>query len=414
VKNRIHFHSDCPFFAGCENMLVNFFQDRQFLKDYQVSFSYRHSASYESGLKQRVSTELDIRPLKLLDIAEFINQYPSRVLSIILKILCRIIFVKYWFILWNTIVIYKMFGEEKIDVLHINNGGYPGAYSCMSAVFAAKLRGIKKIVYVVNNLAVPYNSFQRWADFPLDLIVAKEVTVFVTGSAFAGEKLRDVLKLPPNKYKNIHNGITARGIIQTPKEVLKRLCIDNDRLIMAIVAVIEERKGHVFLLQALKHLMNQGYDSRLPYLVIEGSGSQLEKLIRYVEDNGLKEIVKFIGNEKNIFDLLNAADIIVLPSITNEDFPNVILEAMSLGKPVIASRLAGTPEQVVHMETGILVEPGDVKGLADAITMLVDNRSLLEEMGEKARQKFNDCFTATKSVSNYTNLYKRLLREVGK
>ena len=408
MKPHIHFHSDCSFFAGCENMLVNFFQNEQFMQDYRVTFSYRRSTPYETGFRSRVTRQFDTIPLGLLD-TDLFNNISFKPARLALKVISRLLLLKYWFVLWNTLVLYRAFGRSKIDVLHINNGGYPGAYSCMSAVFAARLRGIRKIVYVVNNIAFPYISLYRWLDYPLDRIVAKTVSVFVTGSTYAGRKLTEVLRLPSSQITTIHNGISPRIVTETRQEVLKRLGIQDGRLLIAVVANLEERKGHIYLFKALKSLKDQGYESRLPLVLIEGTGTTFDDLMRFVRKEGLENDIKFIGTEANVFNLIDAVDIIALPSISNEDFPNVILEAMSFGKTVIASRLAGTPEQVDHMQSGILVKPKDVEGLAQAIWQVVEDETSRKRLGKNALQRFNDRFVANISVANYVSLYLKLL-----
>jgi glycosyltransferase involved in cell wall biosynthesis len=410
--NRIHFHSDCSFFAGCENMLVNFFHNENLKNNFDVSFSYRFSSIYETGYRKRVNTPIRSVPMNLFDrenIDKFAGKFSSVLMRRLIKLVSNLLLLKYIFILWNTVVLFRFFRKESIDLLHINNGGYPGAYSCMSAVLAAKLSGVKKIVYVVNNIAVPYTSIKRWVDHPLDRLVAKTVSVFITGSVYTGQKLKQVLGLTPSQIKNIHNGIAPRSLTEDRDEVLDRLNIKDERVILGVVAILEERKGHIYLLKSLKLLKQQGYSDRMPIVLIEGGGPLLQSLKKFVVDNDLNNDVLFIGNEQNVFNLLNAVDVIILPSISNEDFPNVVLEAMSLGKTVIASRLAGIPEQIEHMKTGILVKPKDADELADAMAQILNDKLLCKSMGKKALSKFNQEFLARISVQKYVRLYTRLL-----
>jgi len=279
----------------------------------------------------------------------------------------------------------------KIELLHINNGGHPGACSCISAVLAANLSRIPQIVYVVNNLAVPYTSPLRWLDYPLDKFIVKSVSMFVTGSNYAKQRLISVLKTPIVEALSIHNGIARRSITENRTEVLKRLEIDLDSIVITIVAVLEERKGHIILLKALEALKRQGID-KLPVILIEGIGPTFDGLQLFVREYDLHRHVKFIGCEKNVFNVMNASDIIVLSSLYNEDFPNVVSEAMGLGKPVIVSRLAGTPEQIESMQDGILVEPGDVNELAQAIKKLLSNFDLRQNLGINAEKYLKKIF----------------------
>ena len=116
-----------------------------------------------------------------------------------------------------------------------------------------------------------------------------------------------------------------------------------------------------------------------------------------------------MGDEKNIVDFMSILDVLILPSVADEDFPNVVLEAMALGKPVIASRLAGMPEQVSEGKTGFLVSPLNAEQLAVAITELCNNAPLREQMGQAAVNKFQNFFTAEVAVKNYLTLYNSLI-----
>ena len=409
MRPRLHYHSDCPSFAGCENMLVNFFADERLMGEYEVSFSYRQSAAYDAGFRRRVTRAFDVRPLPLKDVAQFnaaTARFPAP-LGRLLRLLARLLLLRYWYLAWNTLLLYRAIGKPAL--LHINNGNYPGAYSCMAAVFAARLHGVRHIVYVVNNIAIPYELMWRWLDYPVDALVAKTVSKFVTASRHAGQALRGVLRLPPDRVLNVHNGIAPRAVTASRAETLHRLGICDTRMLIGVVAILEERKGHLVLLEALGRMKKQVSAPALPLIIIEGTGDRLDEIKNYVASHSLDGDVVMIGSESNIFDFMNAMDAIALPSVSHEDFPNVVLEAMSLGKPVIASRLAGIPEQMEHMESGLLVEPRDSAGLAAAMQLLCEDAGLRERLGKNAHRRFNEFFTAKTAVAGYLSLYRQLL-----
>ena len=319
----------------------------------------------------------------------------------------RLLLLRYWFVLWNTLLLYRAIGRP--DLLHINNGNYPGAYSCMSAVFAARLRGVQRIVYVVNNIAIPYDSMRRRLDYPFDRVVARSVSLFITASRHAGAALQTVLRLPPGRVANIHNGIAPRTLTANREETLRRLGIAATRLLIGVVAVLEERKGHQVLLEALAQIKMHGGSAALPLIIIEGTGSCESALKDYVAARDLGDDVVFTGSAPDIFDFMNSMDAIALPSIGQEDFPNVVIEAMSLGKPVLATRVAGIPEQVEDMASGLLVEPRDASALADAMRKLADP-VLRARLGDNARQRYSACLTAETAVAAYESIYQKLLQ----
>ncbi len=412
MRKNILFYSDCPFFAGCENMLVNFFQDEEFMQRYNASFFYRYSGPYEAGFRQRVTNSLRAIPLRLPDLSVIFDGISgsSSIIRVVVLIFCHLL-LKHLFIIWSTARLFLVFRKESVDILHVNNGGYPGAYSCAAAVIAARLCGIRRIVYVVNNIAHSHRPAWRWPDIPYDMIVTRAVSLFVTGSSYAKGMLVEALGLDPAKTVNIFNGIEPRGVTETREETLRRLRVDGGRLLFGVVAVLERRKGHAVLIEAMRILKEEMPAGGLPLVLIEGDGVEREMLEGLVKDGGLDGDVLFVGSEGNVFNFMNAVDVIVLPSIGQEDFPNVILEAMSLGKTVIASTIAGIPEQIDHMRDGILVEAGSAASLAGAIRSVATDGGLRESLATEAGEKFARSFSARTSVRNYEVLYERLLAQ---
>lgn len=389
-------------------MLVNFFSSAELTAFADISFTYRKSTAYEEGFKARFSGNIARQGLALLDEDTLLRHISWRPLRIVGRFVSLLLLVKYWIVLWNTIILWKAFGSVgEINILHINNGGYPAAYSAYSAIFAAKLRGVKKIVYVVNNLAQPY-TLLRMFDYPLDKLAVKWVNRFITGSHFAGIRLKNILGLSDGQHSSIHNGVALREVTETREEVCIRNNLPKDKVLLGVVALLEERKGHIVLLKALDIL--NGKQSELSFhLVIEGRGPTGVELKKFVDQQKLVELVTFIDREDNIMNLISAMDIIILPSISDEDFPNVVIEAMGLSKLVIASRLCGTPEQIDHELNGFLVEPKNVNALADCLFIAIEQTVLRKKMGRTARKKFIDNFENDISVTRYIEIYRDLL-----
>ena len=408
MRPHVHFHSDSPFFSGSENMLATLLNDPGFTGEFRVSLGYRRSAAYEEGLHARVRGDVEEIPLELLDVPALTDPIRPRALRTLVKGLFHLFGVKYVFVWLNARRLARAFRGRDIDILHVNDGGYPGTYSCLAAVLAAKRVGVGRVVFVVNNIATPYGSPRRWLDRPLDRRVARAVSVFVTGSRFAGDSVRDVLRLPGSRVLDIPNGIAPREVSESAEETRRRLGVPDGRPLVAHVANFERRKGHHVLLDALAALKSEGA-APVPFAVLEGEGPERPAIEAEVRRLGLDGDVRLPGRERNVFDLLAAADIVVLPSVANEDFPNVVLEAMSLGKPVVASRIAGTPEQIVDGVTGILVEPGDPAALAVALGALAAEPDVRSRMGGAGRRRFAEHFEARVAVEAYTALYSRLL-----
>jgi L-malate glycosyltransferase len=413
----IHFYSDCPFFAGCEFMLANFFNSTSLRKEHNISFTFRENLVYEQGFRDRVRLPVDASHVRLYDIYDWYakaDRFQPVFLRKILKIILNLALLKYFFIVINTVILYRVFRKRakrgQIDILHINNGGYPGAYSSISAVLAADMAGIGTIVYVVNNITAGYRYPGRLLDYPFDILVRRRVSVFVTGSRYAGRALRKTLSLPEERVVTINNGIAVQPVTETREQVADRYHFPRGRVIIAVIANLEERKGHIFLLRALRKMKESGQPGRMPFLaIVAGPGDVRNILVEYILKNNLGEDVAFYPFEPRLSNLLNAVDIVVLPSISLEDFPNIVLDAMAAGKAVLASRFSGIQEQITDEESGLLVPPGDSDAIAAALVTLCGDVNFRKRLGDAARKSFSNRFTVEKSVNSYLGLYARLL-----
>jgi len=414
MKPKLHYHTHAEFFSGAENMLSLFLQSVKINSQFAVSFSYRYSKKYHEGLSRRVNNfkgeSYALRFLHLHSYDKMPFWLPRPVKYLLFTIFNWVIL--YPLFIYEIIILSRLLLRVGPDILHINNGGYPGAHSARAAAIAGRLCGVPKIIMVVNNMAVGYGRPSRWLEYPIDRLVAHSVDIFITGSLSAGERLGLVLKLSDCQLRTIHNGIALRTQSYPVTATRKRLGLDNPNcIIFGIVALLVPRKGHQVLLKAILELVTnkklQGDEFKI---VIEGHGPLQNVLDDHIDSNNLAPWITLVGDEANIVDFMAALDVLILPSVRDEDFPNVILEAMALGKPVIASRLAGTPEQVIDGTTGLLVEPGNIAQLTEAFFKLLDNADLRNSMGRAALNRYNNHFDSQIALNKYNDLYDINLR----
>ena len=294
-------------------------------------------------------------------------------------------------------------------ILHVNNGGFPGALSCRLAVVAGRLAGIKKIVMVVNNMAIPYDNHIRKIDFFLDRFVAKRVNMFVTGSETAAGQLKSVLRLNNEQILAIANGVELRQFDNSSSGILNRLQVGQEHhLLFGMVGVMLPRKGHRILLEAIASLMlNPSFMEKSPLFLIEGEGGYVEDLKRFATDSGISKYVNFIGAEENIYNLYSVLDFLVYPSVVDEDFPNVISEALGMGVPVVASKVAGAVDQIQDGIHGFLFERGSSAALSAVILEICTNLDSYQRMAVEARKKYQLYYSPDVAVQRYLQLYAR-------
>lgn len=407
MKKNLLYYSDCFFFAGCENMVANFLNSDALKEEFNVHFVYRYSKQYEDGVRARINDMSICQGVNLIiepTMDEWVTS-SNRLIACLQRIIWSIcfIFIKYWSLYKNIQSLKKVFKKYNPDIVHINNGGYPAATSAQSAVLAAHKCDVDKIYYVVNNMAMSYMHATRIFDVFVDPFIKRYVTKFITGSNNAGNHLKKVLSLPSEKQITIRNGIVQRSTTMTVLDFKSRYNIPGDKLVFTTIANLEERKGHRYLLQAVKELRDEG-ELKNQIFILEGKGPNESFINNFIRDNKLNEIVLLI-TVPAIYDLYAASDVVILPSIANEDFPNIIIESMGMGLPVIGTRIAGIPEQILPEKTGILIDPANTEQIKSAIIKMSLDSQFRLDCGNRAKEVFIDNYTSEKSVKNYIDLY---------
>lgn len=188
--------------------------------------------------------------------------------------------------------------------------------------------------------------------------------------------------IPPTRISTIPNGVNPRMFfVRDRSQARRQLGLPQEKRIIVFVGRLSEEKGLFTLIDAAERLQGERSDFLL-YLV--GDGPLLGDLQIRVQALGLAEVVRFAGRQDHtaVAEWFGGSDVFCLPSL-REGCPNVVLEALSSGRPVVASRVGGIPD-LVREDTGILVAPGDVDGFANALSAALartwDERRIAESM----------------------------------
>lgn len=206
---------------------------------------------------------------------------------------------------------------------------------------------------------------------------------------FTRKYLRNVYEIPPNKVSLIYQGTEVDRFTSSEEsriEAHKRYPLKEDAYpVLASIGAMENRKGQIIILQAVKMLLDAG---KLPniHVMFVGEGPDEHMLQEVTKVYGLEDYVSFFRFTREPNYVFDRIDILAFPSFYKEGLPNVLLEAMSMGVPVISTALAGIPEVVFDGETGFLTDVGNVEQFADAIEKITKNPDTCLEMGKKARK----------------------------
>ena len=195
-------------------------------------------------------------------------------------------------------------------------------------------------------------------------------TVTTTNSHAAGERLVDRRIVPSDRLVVIPNGIDLEPFRRAGAErsaLRSQLGIPDDQFVWLAAGRLEPQKDYPTLLAALAQCSTS---PREHCLLIAGQGQLRSELERAAAELGLSRRVRFLGLREDVPQLVAACDAMVLAS-RFEGLPNVVMEAMAGARPVVATRVGGTPELVEHGVSGLLVDPGDPGALARAMCQVM-------------------------------------------
>ena len=205
------------------------------------------------------------------------------------------------------------------------------------------------------------------------------------------------------RIRVVPSGIDAARLAAPPHAraaVRREWGLGDEDVAVVVVGALEARKGHAVLLAAAAALAPAA--PRLRY-VFCGEGRQAEALARAAA--ALDGAVEMVGFRRDVAACLAAADVVALPSL-QEGLGVAALEAMAAGRPVVASRVGGLAEAVVHEETGLLVPPGDPTALATALARLARDPGLRARLGAAGRERVLGRYTAARMAEGTLACYE--------
>jgi glycosyltransferase involved in cell wall biosynthesis len=222
----------------------------------------------------------------------------------------------------------------------------------------------------------------------------------------AAAELRTRFSVPASRIVNVGVGIDLDrfGKARANDGLARELGLAGSPVV-GMVAKLTPVKGHEFFLAAAQRVAREHEGVR--FLVV-GDGPLRGRLEETASSLGLDGRIHFVGAREDVDTLLKIMDVFVLSS-TSEGSPNVIVEAMAAGVPVVATRVGGVPELVRDGESGILVEPGDVDGLSRAMLALLTDPDLAARMGKLARSLAHERHDIAVVVKTVEDTFTKLL-----
>jgi glycosyltransferase involved in cell wall biosynthesis len=289
----------------------------------------------------------------------------------------------------------RMMVSREIDVVHCH-----GVAATVHAGLAARLARKPVIVTVHGRSAFGVRSG----------VMGLKLIKGVGGKVVAvSEPLRQELAsecgIDPGAITTIHNGIDPEEYVVSVERsaALRRAMGLDGCIVIGTVGNLRNEKGQRFLIEAMPEIVKRFPNTRLLIVGADGAGI-LGELTGLAERLGLGGHIRFLGQRRDIPELLAMFDIVVQPSLT-EGISIAILEAMAAGRPMVATNVGGNPTLIIDGENGILVPPSNPGRLAEAVSALIADTAGRDSMSRAAGQRVRNVFSIGACVSGYERLY---------
>lgn len=307
-------------------------------------------------------------------------------------------------ILWGHFELLKKLDEIKPDIVHFNNSyatNHDWALAC-------KRRGIKLIAHDRGTrppASLQTKFFVKYMDAVI--CVSDSYLKYVTEQ-----------NLKPKKAYRVYNGLDTTKLegLCSPVQrefIRQEFNVDSNCFFIGMIGNIDYWKGQLVLAKSISLIIKKFSNIKV---AIVGNTSAASKnyeneIKNYISKNDLKERIFLTGYRNDIPALLSAFDIFVHASIEPEPFGRVILEAMAMKKPIVATNSGGPSEILVNGESGLLVPMGDEHAMAKAISTYLNDMKHAEQIGINGWLRLKENFSIQKMVEGVEAVYKEVLTQ---
>ena len=300
--------------------------------------------------------------------------------------------------LWRVFGAIRQFKPDLVSA-HSTKAGFAARFSCA-------ILGVP-VIFTAHGWAFTEgkNPLARYLLALAERLAAKVTKKIICVSEYDKELALRFHVAPERKLTVVHNGMKPSLYLNADgSKVRFELGLKEDEILITMVARFVSPKDHDTLLQALSLLPGREFKAALV------GGGEREALFRKkVGELELRDNVIFLGERRDVPQILAASDIFVLSS-NWEGLPRSIIEAMMAELPVVATKVGGVPELVEDGVTGFLVPPRDPDALAEALQKLLTDPKLRRRMGQAGRAKALRKFTSDRMLRETEKAYEEVLR----
>jgi len=293
----------------------------------------------------------------------------------------------------------KVLRKERPDVLHVNSSRDSWLGAVAARMVYPRIKVIKS-----RHISAPLNR-----NLPTRILYRHLFDhVIVTGGQTIYRELIERDGLDPARLDAFPIGIDLTR--HTPglpeRELRAELGIPSRHRLVGIVSYLRTYKGHRFLIEAAAKLVPLVKD--VTFLIV-GEGPEEHTLRIQIAQARLDDYVRMLGFRPDLLNVLRSLDIFVIPSVEGDTIPQVLIEAMAVGLPVISTSAGSIPDVVIDRQTGLIVPPRDSDTLAKRIEELLDDVPLRHRLGTNAHRHITNNYSIDRMLDRLEDVYWRTL-----
>ena len=338
------------------------------------------------------------------------NLYQGNIFSRAIKKSIRMI--KYRPIKENNIKIMKEYlSRNKIDCIIIHNGGYVGDDLCnqmLQAAYECKEHTICRIYVLHNDFEKNFFAKLRFKSY--DKKICREATDLVTVSNYTKNRILSNSYIH-KEIKVIYNGLPeSNSLTENQKE--NKICLNAGHRNILMLGNFQQNKGQLKFIEAANIIKLRNPNVYFTFIGNVYDQEYFMKCCEQLKKYNLQNSSTILHGINNASEYMNLFDAVAVPSMYDESFGLISVEAMSKGVPVVAFACGGIPEVLVDGRDGYIVSVGDYKGMADRLLEIISDEEKRKKMGQNGRDDYIQKFSVNAMKENYYEIiekYKKIL-----
>lgn len=324
----------------------------------------------------------------------------------------------------NKRLMAKALEEFKPDIVHINNFQRQLSASIIDAI---KEKNIPIVMTAHDLNPICPASIMLYNGEVCDDCITKGYAQCIKKKCVKGSTLKSTLGVMEKKYYDIHKVFRKIDCIISPSEFIKNQLVNGKLKYSEIVTLhnfvnesvrneyvlgdyafylgrLSKEKGILNLIEAIGDIPNAK-------LLIAGDGPERERIEAYISEHKLDGRITLLGyqNQDSIHKYITNSRFVVIPSICNENCPYSVLEAMEIGKPIVASRIGGIPELIADGENGYLYKADDINELKEKLMLMLDNDDKVNRFAQKSRELYESYYSPDSYYIELIKIYNKVM-----